>query len=146
MPLNEAEGFQVHSNLTEEQQREAEKAIYGLAERAPMTPEALTYEDRVRMRRLLDQLDQKEQAGTKDFDLNKPPVAPYVYREFPFLMYHHATKATRPARNNEERNSMLAEGWSVHPFASSEQPEIPLTAAEQAEAEEIDSKLTKRKK
>lgn len=145
MPLNEAAGF-THSNLTEKQQREAERAIYGLAEeRGPMSPETLTYEDRVRMRRVLDQLDQKEQAGAmKDFDLNKPPTT-YTFREYPFLMYNHDAKATKPARNPEERERMTAEGWSEDPFPT-EHPEIPLTAAEHAEAEAIEAKLTKKRR
>ena len=112
MPLNEAAGYNSHSNLTEEQQREAQKAIYGLAGRVPttMSPENLTYEDRVRMRRILDQLDQKEQTGMKEFDLNKPPQAPYAYREFPYLLYDHANARTRAARNHEERELMLSQG------------------------------------
>lgn len=146
MPLNEAQGFH-HSNLTEKQQREAQQAIYGLEERAPaMTPDTLTYEERVKMRRYLDQLDQKEAAGIKDFDLNKPPTAPYVYREFPRLMYHHDRREARPAANQMEKDRMLAEGWAIEPFPSEPPPEIPLTAAEHAEADFINSKLEKRRK
>lgn len=146
MPLNEAEGYH-HSSLTEKEQHEAEEAIYGLAEReSVMTPELLTYEDRVRMRRILDQMDQKDAAGAmKEFDLNKPPVPPYVYREFPFLMYHHQTKQSKPAQNHQERERMLAEGWSTDPFGSDAPPEIPLSAEEHAEAEEINNKLKKRR-
>lgn len=146
MPLNEAQGY-VHSNLTEKQQREAERALYGLEESAPtMTPDTLTYEDRVRMRRLLDQIDQKEAAGTKEFDLNKPPQQPYVYREFPFLLYHHGQGRTMPVPNNEERERMLAQGWSENPLPPEAPPEIPLTAAELAEVEAVDKKLEKKRK
>ena len=110
-----------------------------------MTPEPLTYEERVKMRQYLDQMDQKEASSAmKDFDLNKPPVPAYHYREFPFLMYDHQSQRTRPARNHEEREQLLAQGWSEDPFAT-EQPEIPLTAAEHAEAAEIDNKLTKKR-
>jgi hypothetical protein len=144
MPLNENHFH--HSNLTEKEQREAEKAVYGLTERTPMTPEVPTYEERVKMRRWLDAMDQKEAAGgMKEFDLNKPPQVPYVYREFPYLMYHHADHRTRPARNHEERQQMLAEGWSEKGFQA-EQPEIPLTAEEHAEAEKINEELKKKKK
>lgn len=144
MPLNEAEGFH-SSSLTEKQQREAERALYGL-ERETMSPTELTYEERVKMRRMLDALDQKEAAGSKDFDLNKPPTAPYTYREFPYLMYHHETQRTKSARSPEERERMLAEGWSQNPYPPEAPPEIPLTAAEHAEAEEIEAKLIKRRK
>jgi hypothetical protein len=139
MPLNESSG--AISHLTEKQQKQAIEAIYG----DPMSPDTLSYEDRVRMRRILDEADRKDAVGaTKEFDLNKPPVKPYVYQEFPFLMYHHATKQTKPARNNEERDRMMDAGWSAEPFPS--QPtEIPLTAEEHAEAEEINQKLKKRR-
>ncbi len=146
MPLHESQGY-IHSTLTEKQQREAEKAIYGLESEPPtMSPEALSYEDRVKMRRYLDQMDAKDAANsTKEFDLNKPPVPPYQYREFPFLMYQHDTKAAKAARNPEEKERMLAEGWSVDPFPA-EMPEIPLTAAEQAQVEEIDKELKKKRR
>jgi hypothetical protein len=146
MPINESTGIHP-SNLTEKQQKEAMRSIYGLNERETMSPTNtdLTYEERVKLRRMLDNLDQKEAGGTKEFDLNKPPVPPYVYREFPYLMYNHETKSTRPARNHEEREHMLAEGWSTEPFPV-ESPEIELTAAERAEAEEIDKKLVKKRR
>ena len=71
-----------------------------------------SYEDRVRMRRWLDSEDQKQAGGMKEFDLAKPPVPAYQYREYPFLMYHHASGVAKPARNYEERHIMLAQGWS----------------------------------
>lgn len=146
MPLNEA---WYPSNLTEEQRREAMRSVYGLPqERENMSPNAnveLTYEERVKMRRMLDIMDQKEAGGMKEFDLNKPPVAPYMYREFPFLMYNHSDKQSKAARNHEERERMLAAGWSVEPFPA-EGVEIPLTAAEHAEAAEIDKKLEKKRR
>ena len=143
MPLNEAEGYP--SNLTEQQQREAMSAVYGLAERDSMTPEALTYEERVKMRRMLDAMDQKEATGAmKDFDLNKPPVPLYQYKEFPFTMYDHANRKTKAARNHEERQTMIAAGWSETPFPAEGSIEIPLTAEEHAEADAIDKRLTKK--
>jgi hypothetical protein len=144
MPLNEAQGYH-HSSLTEDQQREAMKAIYGL-ERQPMTPDPLRSDEIERMRQIIAQHDAKTaQNSMKEFDLNKPPVAPYVYQEFPFLMYHHETRRTKPAINNEMRERMQDEGWSVAPFPSDPPPEIPLTAAEHAEADEINNKLKKRR-
>lgn len=142
MPLNESAGLL--TNLTDKEQKEAMRTIYGLGD--PMSPETLTYEDRVRMRRLLDQMDQKDAVGsTKEFDLNKPPTKPYVYSEFPFLMYHHGTRQTRPAKNSEERERMLDAGWSEEPFPS-EAAEIPLTAEEHAEADQINRKLEKKRR
>lgn len=144
MPLNEARN--PHSNLTEKQQREAQSAIYGLTERDPMSPTEFSYEERVRMRQMLDAMDQKDaRSATKEFDLNKPPQAPYMYKEFPFLMYHHGENRTKAALNHEDRERMLAEGWSMQPFGSAG-AEIPLTAAEHEEAEEINRKLDKRRR
>lgn len=140
MPIHE---FPVHqSNLTDEQQREALAAAYGLSG-VPMSPNIrtdLTYEERIKMRRMLDDLDQREAGGLKEFDLNKPPVPPYVYREYPFLMYHHATRQTRQAVNYEQRQKMLAEGWSEDPVPI-EVPEVELTATERMQAEELDRRL-----
>ncbi|HEY1896702.1 MAG TPA: hypothetical protein VGG62_10540 [Terracidiphilus sp.] len=111
-----------------------------------MSPDTLTYEDRVRMRRLLDQMDQKDTVGsTKEFDLNKPPAPPYVYREFPFLMYDHASRQYKAAKNQQDRERMLDAGWSEEPFPS-EPPEIPLTSAEHAEVEDVTKKLEKRRR
>lgn len=144
MPLNESVGS-LYSNLTEQQQREAEQALYGLDKGPTMSPEP-THEEYERMRQILAQHDAKTaQNSMKEFDLNKPPSKPYIYQEFPFLMYHHQTKKTRPARNNGEREQMLVEGWSMDPFPA-EGVEIPLTAAEHAEADEIDARLTKKRR
>ena len=142
MPLNESAGFR--TNLTPRQQREAMQALYGLEN--TMSPEPLSYEERVKLRRMLDAMDQKEvQGGAKDFDLNKPPVPPYAYREYPYLIYNHAQRVTRPARNPDERARLLEEGWSEQPFTA-EQPEIPLTAAEHTEAELVNARLEKKRK
>ena len=144
------------SNLTEKQQREAMAAVYDLAG-ASMHPNTqnelmdeereLTYVERVRMRQHLDNLDQKQAGGLKEFDLNKPPVPPYAYREYPFLMYNHRTKQTRAALNHEQRQKMLAGQWPQYPGQWSEEParaeipEVELTVSERLQAEEIDRRL-----
>jgi hypothetical protein len=134
------------SNLTEKQQHEAMEAIYGLGERDTMSPTELTYEERIKMRRLLDQLDQKEAGGHKEFDLNKPPVPPYIYREYPKLMYRHDTKASRPAHNFAECQQMLEAGWTEDPVAPPAPPEVELTAEERDEANAVDRQLAKKKR
>ncbi len=144
MPLNEAEGYS-HSTLTENQQQEAMESLYGL-ERDPMSPDPLSNDEIDRMRQIIAQHDAKTaQTAMKEFDLNKPSSGPYVYREFPFLLYDHQAGKTKAARNHEERQQMLADGWSESPCAT-EMPEIPLTPAEHAEADRIDAKLEKRRK
>ena len=158
MSINESLGHP--SNLTEKQQREAMKAVYGLAEREPMTPTTdpsdlsdLSYEQRVRLRQMLDEQERKG-AGIKEFDLNKPPVPAYRFQEFPYLMYHHATGKTRSARNADEREFLISEGWSREPKRAEpiiemavepERDEQGLTAADRAEIEMVDAKLKKKK-
>jgi hypothetical protein len=89
---------------------------------------------------MLDDLDQKQAGGMKEFDLNKPPVPPYVYREYPFLMYHHPTRRAAPALNHEQRQKMLSEGWSEEP-AAADIPEVALTVSERMQADELDRRL-----
>lgn len=120
------------------------EAIYGVS-MSPNTMLEFTFEERVRLRRMLDIQDQKESGGMKEFDFNKPNVPPYQYREYPFLMYHHGEQKTRPARDFEERQRMLAEGWSEDQFPP-EVPEVELTAKEREEALAIDKQLVKKKK
>lgn len=146
MPLNEAQSFHLVSNLTQKQQREAMESLYGLTEeRTTMAPE-MTYEERERLRQILAQHDAKDAAqANSTFDLNKPPQAKYVYREFPFVMYNHATGKAKAARDHVERERLIAEGWSSDPIAPEAPPEIPLTAAEQAEADTINTQLRKKK-
>jgi hypothetical protein len=144
MPINEH--LARPSNLTPQQQREAMKEVYGLAEKEPMTPTTdLSYEERIALRRALDKLDQKEAGGMKTFDLNKPPVPPYVFREYPFLMYHHDLGTTRSARNYDERQRLLTEGWSEDPVPPAA-TEVELSAEERLEAQEIDNKLVKKRR
>jgi hypothetical protein len=143
MPINESWR---PSNLTQQQQQEAMEAIYGLGERGTMTPNTeLTYEERIKLRRMLDGLDQKEAGGHKEFDLNKPPASPYTYREYPRLMFRHDTGAYRPAHNHEERLQMEDAGWSADPVAPAPPPEVELTAEEMAEVNVVDRQLKKKK-
>jgi len=140
--MNEAGGFR-SSNLTREQRQDAMEDLYGIR-KDDMSPENFSFEDRARMRRVLDALDAKEAGGMKEFDLNKPPLPPYVYQEYPILLYNHETGKNRPARNHEEREQMLASGWSESPVPPPPTPEIPLSMAERQEAEEIDRALIKK--
>lgn len=113
-----------------------------------MTPTPdLTFEQRVALRQALDLLDQKDAAHSRrEFDLAKPPVAPYMYREFPFVLYHHQDRKSKAAQNHEEREQMLAEGWSVTPFPAEPPQPPPLTAEERIAIEEIDRKLEKKRR
>jgi len=145
MPINEAAGY--HSNLSQKEQKEAAQAIYGLG--GPMSEAPMTYEERVRMRRVLDDLDQKEAGGMREFDLNKPPVKAYVYQEYPRLMYNHgnvtgpdASKKIKPAPNYQQHQTMLAQGWREDPPGKLAAPvEVELTAEEEKQARKINRRL-----
>lgn len=137
MPLNEANGYP--SNLTPQQQREAMQNLYGLGGNVTPTAEQtdLTFEEVERLRRILDRFDKSQSAGRKEFDLARPPVPPYRYQPYPFLMYHHQSGKTKAAHSNDEQTQLLMEGWSVDPFpAEASAPE--LTAKEQLDAARLD--------
>lgn len=145
MPINEIPAHQ--SSLTEKEQKEALAALYG--ESKPMYPNPQTewtYEERVKIRQMLDMADQKEAAnGMREFDLNKPPTPPYRHNEYPYLMYNHETGQSRAALNHLQREQLAAQGWSENPVPP-EPVEVQLTARELEEAEAIDKQLIKKKK
>jgi hypothetical protein len=120
------------------------QAVYGLGGNNTMTPTmnetALSYEERIKLRRLLDQLDQKEAGGMKEFDLAKPPVPPYQFREYPYVMYNHQTRQAKAARNHEEREQMQSAGWRDQPFTAEGQ-QVELTGQEIEESQLIDRLL-----
>jgi hypothetical protein len=147
MPLNEAQGYH-QTSLTEKQQHEAMAAIYNPPGQSmhPNPQNEWTYEERVRIRQLLDMADQKDVSNSMGvFDLNKPPTAPYVYREYPRLMYHHDTRANRRARDYDEEQQLIVQGWTRDPVPP-EVVEVELTALEQEEAEKINAKLEKKRR
>lgn len=103
---------------------------------------SLTYEEQQKMRQYLDMLAQKE-AGVKEFDLAKPPVGQYQYREFPFMMYDHRNRKSKAAQNHMEREAMLAQGWTREPLPPEavEAPDHPILAADLEEAQLVDTLL-----
>jgi len=139
MPLNEAHSFH-RSNLTKEQQRAAEAAIYGQSV-PTMPPNALTQEEIERMRTLVAQND--AQGAIKEFDLNNPVTPPYVYQPFPTTVYHHATKRNKIVPDQEALDKALAEGWAHTPVESDPPPEIELDPEAKEEASAVDAHLKK---
>ena len=79
MPINEFVNLR-RSNLTKEQRREAEAAIYGLSTNEMINQ--ISPEEIERMRAIIAQHDQTNKGGIKEFDLNDPPKQPYVTRNF----------------------------------------------------------------
>ena len=100
----------------------------------------LTQEEIAKFRRFLS-LQESGEAGRKEFDLAKPPVPAYQFREFPFVMYNHRTRQTKPARNHQEREEMTAQGWSVEPFENPQERAEILSPAEYGEARKMDALL-----
>ena len=144
MPLNEASGYR-RSYLTKEQKRQAEAAIYGHPEQ--MNDNNLTEfspQDIDRMRAILAQHD-RQTMPTREFDLNKPPVKPYFYQEFPRMVYHLGRGINAIVQHEAELAAMLAGGWQTTPIAA-EQADAELDPAAAAEAAEIDKQLIKKKK
>jgi len=141
MSLNESRGWS-RSNLTPQQKREAEAAIYGLQEPVYTMSNELSPAEIERMRAMIAAHDQK--TAVTEFDLNKPPVEPYVYQAFPKCVYHPDGR-NRIVRDEAEMEMALEAGWKLKPITAApaaEQPELEPEAA--AEVARIDSQLVRR--
>jgi hypothetical protein len=134
----------MRSNLTKEQKREAEAAIYGLSTKDMQ--DQFTQEDIERMRAILAQHDgQAQRQGIREFDLNNPPKEPYKYQEFPKLVYHHEARTHKVVRSKAEEKAALDAGWLNEPFPS-EPPVDELDEEEAAEVARLDKIARKKKK
>lgn len=152
MPLNEARIFRgTRHSLTSQQRTEQLAALYGVE---PETSEMeslanFSAEQIEQMRAMLAAHDANApREGIKQFDLNNPPKLPWVYKEYPRCLYHHAKRLTRNAHSDEQLEAALAAGWSKEPFLPEghEAPEaIELDANEAAEIAAADA-LAKKKK
>ena len=142
MPLNESTGIRT-SNLTKQQRRDAERAIYGLPQESTLQ-QTISFEDIERMRELV-RVHDSQGSKMQEFDLNKPPQAPYRYQEFPRIVYHHAKQAMRKVFTTDELDQHLAGGYSIEPFPSEVEELAPLEPAIAREAAAIDAHLKKRK-
>jgi hypothetical protein len=147
VPLNESRG-PVRSNLTPQQKREQEAAIYGLRPINPMDLSQITQEDLEKMRSIVLQHD--SQNKIKEFDLNNPPKEAYKHQEFPRCIYHHKKGISKVVPTQEELDAHTAKGWAKEPpppaDADGEDVDPALDAFDAAEAADIDAKLTKTKK
>lgn len=148
--MNEARGPGRYAGLTREQKRQQEAAIYGLglptrntATHNSMDLSQFTSAEIEKLRSALLQHDSATKP--KDFDLNNPPKEPYRYQAFPRLIYDHVARKHKPVHSEEELDAHLAKGWSKEPYPA-EVEETELSAADQAEAAEIDARLKKKKK
>ena len=141
MPINEAAGFH-RSNLTQEQKRAAEAAIYGQSVSNMSSPLQLTQEEIERMRTLVAQHD--VQGAVKEFDLNNPPQVPYVFKEFPMTVYHPKL-GNKLVPDREALEAARAEGWHDTPNPPAPPPEIELDQASKDEAAALDKEARKPK-
>jgi hypothetical protein len=129
MSINEAGGIR-RSNLTKEQRREAEAAIYGLSTK--QMSDQLTHDEIERMRQIVAQHDQTNKGGIKEFDLNNPPKLPYRHQEFPKTVYDHESRRSFIVRNREDEKEALDSGFRLDPYLSE-----PVEVEPEAEAAEI---------
>lgn len=141
--MNEARLY-TRSNLTPQQKREAEAAVFGLQE-SPQVSNQLSSAEVERMRTMIAQHDAAQ--TTQEFDLAKPPVKPYVHQEFPKIIYHQDGRH-RVVESERELQHWLSNGWSRLPVMAqveSDDPEmLPESEEEAAEIARIDAQLTKR--
>lgn len=110
MPLNESRG-QPRSTLTREQKEEAMRALYGLPREEEMS-EFSAQEIEIMRQKVAAHDAQHRQIGVREFDLNRPPKEPYVYQEFPRMLYHHGEQKTKIVYSPEECEAYQAQGWS----------------------------------
>src|SRR5215831_3851994 len=113
MPINESVNLR-RSNLTKEQRREQEAAIYGLSTNEMI--QQLSPEEIERMRAIVAQHDQQNKGGIKEFDLNNPPKAPYRHQEYPKMVYDHEERTHARVHNREQEQEALNAGYSLEPF------------------------------
>lgn len=144
MPLNESRSIR-RSNLTREQIRQAELAIYGLQEIDLQPQRELSHDEIQQMRAIIARHDNGHKP-LKEFDLNNPPREPYKHQEFPRVMYHHGKRTTRLAQDADEMQLALDAGWKKEPFSSEPDSEIELSAEELAEVAKLDAEARKPKK
>jgi hypothetical protein len=130
MPINESVNLR-RSNLTKEQRREAEAAIYGLSTKEMINQ--ISPEEIERMRAIIAQHDQTNKGGIKEFDLNNPPKLPYRHQEFPKMVYDHEGRRHFIVHNRAEETDAIESGLSLEPY-----PAEPVEVEPEAEAAEIE--------
>lgn len=118
MPLNEAQGFRLRgrNNLTKQQKRDAELALYGLSEAPSMSTQSLSSDEIEKMRTLVLQHDASNKNENKEFDLNNPPRTQYIHQPWPVTVYHHTKRANRIVANQAELAEALKAGWQKEPY------------------------------
>ncbi len=142
--MNEAGSYR-QSNLTAQEQREAEAALYGLEVNNSMTPQPSTFsqDDIERMRAILRAHDAAAGGVVKEFDLNKPAPVPYRYREFPKLVYDHTKRTHKAVHDRAQEQAALEAGFQNEPYPS-EVVELALDPEDQNEVNDLESDIRAR--
>lgn len=144
MPLNESKSFP-RSNLTKEQKQEQLAVLYGLQKGSSMSLlDQLSPAERAQLIAEVKDAINAPQAPPREFDLNNPPKVDYKHQEYPRMVYHAESRGTALVHSDEELASALEQGYSKEPFPA-EVPEVELSAADAAEAADVDRRLRKRK-
>lgn len=141
MPINEFRN--PASNLTTQQQNEAMASLYSPPQQQGNVNISLTPEQYRLLQMLQAQAGNLMDQPIKEFDLNKPPVEPYRYHEFPQMLYQHETRQYRIVSSPSERQAVMEEGWRTEPFPT-ETIELEYNPVEDPSGEAI-NKLAKRR-
>lgn len=109
----------------------------------------MTHSEAEFLRQLLAQHDSTSHQPVQEFDLNKPPVPPYVHQQWPTLLYawddeYQRVKYLR-ALSQQELDDAVAKGWSEAPISGPPE-EAELDPAATAEAQALDDKIAAAKK
>jgi len=67
-----------------------------------------------------------EPQGGQEFDLSKPPVAPYRYQEYPKCMYSADGRQSVVARDEEHEKELLKKKFSPRPHVKKQEEEKEL--------------------
>lgn len=146
MPMNEAGGYR-RSNLTRQQQRDQELAIYGRSPEPFMSTNTPQFNQAQldQMRAILAQHDSQSTGVVKEFDLNNPPVQRYVHQEYPKFVYHHDKRAEKVVHSKDQEDGFLKLGYQTKPFPA-EVPEVELDDADAAEVAALKAEIEALKK
>jgi hypothetical protein len=151
MPQRSFESPPERTGLTPDQKRDALAAIYGVPSQGKNmaiqtdSRHKLSPEEILSLRTLLAKQDD-DPKPVKEFDLNKPPQQPYTHQDFPRAVYHHLKAKVKSVADQAELDKHLAAGWTIEPFPQpQDDPDIPLSGAEQQEVAKLDAEARKPK-
>lgn len=85
--------------------------------------------------------DKWQHEAPKEFDINRPPQAPYVHQEFPKLMYDHQKGYVMTVRDKKQEVAAAKEGFKAEPS-----PDFDYTMVRNGKAPSIHEASTMRER